>query len=126
MQKRYKKMIAGTLGLLLGLTCAVSPIHATELNNTDPESADAVKISSADDLIKFASRVNDDGEATLNAVLTDDIDMTGNTYIPIGKDRDHPYSGTFDGQEYTVTLGIESENFFVGIFGYIDGAKMLV
>ncbi len=63
----------------------------------------AVKISSAADLEKFRDQVND-GEDTLNAVLTADIDLsevcgegTGN-WDPI-----YGYDGVFDGDGHTIS-----------------------
>ena len=57
------------------------------------------KIANADDLMQFAKIVNgtlDTGEeANINACgeLTDNIDLTGRSWIPIGLGSDTPYSG---------------------------------
>ena len=60
-----------------------------------------VQISDADDLVTFSAEVNA-GNTALNAVLTNDIDMTGiNDYTPIGT-ADNLYSGTFDGDTHRI------------------------
>ena len=76
------------------------------------------QISSAQDLIDFASLVNK-GSTNANAILTTNIDMSGKTYTPIGK-KDQKYSGTFDGNEKSVNnlvISVLQKN--RGIFGYV-------
>jgi len=97
------------------------PVNAE--GNDEVETVDIIKISSADELITFAKRVNG-GETSLNAELTKGIDMSTETnYTPIGT-SDKPYSGTFDGNGKTVTLNISSKSNDVGLFGYINGATI--
>ena len=66
--------------------------------------AEDVSISSASELIAFASRVNG-GETTLNGNLTADIDLTEGSFTRIGN-RTYKYAGAFDGQGHSVTLNI--------------------
>ncbi len=85
--------------------------------------AEDVTISSATELVAFASRVNA-GETSLNATLTDDIDLTGQTWTPIGNST-NKYAGTFDGQGYAITnfeYTATSDN--NGLFGCTSGAKI--
>ena len=57
---------------------------------------------------------------TLNCTLTADIDLTGETWTPVGMNR--PYSGTFNGQGHTITgLNISSPSEAVALFHDIDG-----
>ena len=79
--------------------------------------AETVYIATAEQLTAFAIRVNN-GETTLNGVLTADIvlqdDISGwaewgsnppvkiKKWIPIGT-SDHKYAGTFDGAGFTVS-----------------------
>lgn len=58
--------------------------------------AETIQIGTANDLITFAQRVNN-GEKTLDAVLTADIDLTGIDWTVISE-----YEGTFDGQNNTI------------------------
>ena len=89
-----------------------------------------VSISDAAGLKSFAERVNE-GETTLNAVLTADIDLNGSEesqWIPIGT-RLKPYAGTFDGGNFTISgLYIRKEAdeidsyYDFGLFGFVrDG-----
>ena len=44
-----------------------------------------------------------DRNTSASAVLTADIDLSGETWTPIGSEST-PYTGTFDGQGYTCLL----------------------
>ncbi|MCB6994688.1 hypothetical protein LI177_14480, partial [bacterium 210820-DFI.6.37] len=123
MKKGIKALAACVLAVMLAVSCAGLEVYA--------EGTDTVKISSADELIDFATRVNS-GKTSLNAELTKDIDMSGKTYTPIGEGPIDPkstesnkYSGTFNGNGHTVTLNISlPETEYVGLFGYIEGATI--
>ncbi len=94
---------------------------------------DPYKIATADDLLKFAQRVNG-GETTAYAVLTGDINLnpdmkidedgtvTGNPdqWTPIGNSSNE-YTGTFDGANYTISgLYIDSSDTdYKGLFGFV-------
>ena len=93
-------------------------------------------ISTPQDLCNFADMVNN-GNANVNAVLINDIDMSGVTdFTPIGKTElynvNNPevkgnwgYTGTFDGKGYTIKnlaikgSFIKKESF--GVFGTVNG-----
>ena len=77
-------------------------------------------ISTAEQLEEFAKLVNDDGETTANAVLTDDIDLNNQPWYPIGSDSSR-YTGTFDGNGKTISglyINSSSDN-YQGLFGYV-------
>lgn len=115
MKKGIKALVVCVLAVMLAVSCAGLEVYA--------EGTDTVKISSADELIDFATRVNS-GETSLNAELTKDIDMSEETYTPIGTSS-KPYSGTFDGNGYEVqNLTISSSNKQIGLFGIINGATI--
>ncbi len=81
------------------------------------------QIGTAQDLVDFAALVND-GTTGANAVLTTDIDLTGQTWTPIGNST-NKYAGTFDGQGYAITnfeYTATSDN--NGLFGYINNATV--
>lgn len=63
--------------------------------------ADAVSIATAEELKAFRDRVNN-GETTLNAVLTADIDLQNETWTPIGTSSTM-YAGIFDGNGHTIS-----------------------
>ena len=70
-------------------------------------------------LKEWAAAVQTD--PTLNITLTADIDLTGETWTPVGMNR--PYSGTFNGQGHTITgLNISSSSGAVALFNNIGGA----
>lgn len=56
----------------------------------------------------FAHLVNDEGMAWLNARLEADIDLGGD--IAMVGNGDHKYSGTFDGQNHTLTMNWNAGN----------------
>ena len=81
------------------------------------------KIATANDLREFAQRVNNGQiRADADAVLTDDIDLNNQPWYPIGTSSSNPYSGTFDGANYTISgLYIDSSNAdYQGLFGCLD------
>ncbi len=49
----------------------------------------------------------------------------GNNFEPIGVDSTYPFSGTLDGNSKTITgLNIESNNKYVGMFGYVKNGTI--
>ena len=82
-------------------------------------------ISNADELVYFAKTVNVDGEtyAGKTVKLTADIDLAGKKWVPIGT-AEHPFSGTFDGNNKTISnLKITAGN-YAGLFGYVSTATI--
>ncbi len=84
------------------------------------------EISSYAGLLAFADIVNrEGGNPSANAILLNDIDAsasdTGSTWTPIGEDKEHKYTGTFDGQKNEITgLTTKDTNAnYVGLFGYV-------
>lgn len=114
-----------------------SAVETTDKYDIDDDSTkDTVyEISNAGQLYWFADKVNN-GEGSLNAVLTADIsvnegDVSGcdgnkaedlRDWTPIGE-VSNIYSGTFDGQDHTVSgLYFNDENAeYVGLFGHSYG-----
>ncbi|MBR3548068.1 MAG: LamG domain-containing protein, partial [Prevotella sp.] len=102
---------------------------AKEHNESGIEFEDGVyQISTAEGLVLFAELVNA-GETKAKAKLTADIDMTGwcDDFVPIGT-LAHPFTGTFDGQEHTISnLVIEEQanasGGFDGYFGFVGAVS---
>lgn len=94
--------------------------------------AETVTISSPAELIAFASRVNS-GELTLDAVLTADIDMTGQPWAkPIGcwspkvNNANVMYKGHFDGQGKTISnLTYTTTQNYHGLFGVLSTGALV-
>ena len=60
------------------------------------------------------------GNLSLNCTLTDDIDLTGKEWTPIG-DYDNRYTGIFDGGNHTITgLTINQYGSYVGMIDFLD------
>ena len=80
------------------------------------------EISDADGLLEFAEAVNG-GETSANAVLTDNINLLGEEWTPIGN-AEAKYTGTFDGGGYTISnFNLSTTSDRAGLFGYLtDGA----
>lgn len=85
------------------------------------------QVADAFQLFWFAGLVNgtltDDTEqkTSASAVLTADIELSGETWTPIGSEST-PYTGTFDGQGYTISgMTIENAESYSGLFGNVTG-----
>lgn len=74
------------------------------------------QIGTPAELIAFAKYVNK-GNTDLSAVLTADIDLTGQTWPGIANSSNTKFSGTFDGQNHTVTF----DGSIWGLFGFVMG-----
>ena len=78
--------------------------------------AEAIRISSREDLMEFAKRVNE-GEYALNAYLSEDIVLRSTDAIQIGTLK---YSGIFDGNGKTISgLNTNPDLKLQGLFGCI-------
>lgn len=92
------------------------------------ENQDEFTLSSAEELAGVAQLVEsgttfEDKTITIDA----DIDLDGNLWTPIGVDIDIPFSGTFDGNDHTISnLWINvPEGDFQGLFGRCSGASLM-
>ena len=79
------------------------------------------QLGTPEQLLWFIAKVNG-GENTLNAQLTDDIDLTdyAEKFVPAGNSNLH-YAGIFDGQYHTITVNMEATASSYGFFRYLDG-----
>ena len=83
---------------------------------------DYYQLDSKEDLEWFRDQVNS-GNGTINAVLTNDIDLRNENWTPIGTTADwvttfseNPFKGTFDGGGYTIS-GLKIEVSAGGVYG---------
>lgn len=93
-------------------------VSTQALDQGDGTAANPYQIATADDLKAFRDRVNN-GETTLNAILTADITLNkSETWTPIGSSK-NKYNGTFDGQGHTISgLNVnEAGSNEAGLFG---------
>ena len=80
-------------------------------------------VYTADGLMEVAGMINSNtAYSSYNINIANDIDMSGKTWVPIGKDAQHAYKGTVNGGGYTVS-NLTSANYgeenlaFVGVAG---------
>ena len=90
-----------------------------------PVTSGKVQISNADELNTFAAEINSGKNGSMNAELTQDIDMSSVSYTPIGSTT-YPYTGHFDGQGHIVNLALNNPSLnYQGLFGVVtDGVKI--
>lgn len=88
------------------------------------DAAAPYQITDASQLRWFAQQVND-GRSSICAVLTKDIDLGDEPWTPIGQYARNAYTGTFDGQRYTIKgLYINSSDSNQALFGYVNGGTV--
>lgn len=81
----------------------------------------AMTIATADELVAFASSVNDGTTYAGQIVkLGDNIDMAGKTWVPIGNTTTNFFKGVFDGCDKTISNLTCTGTQDVGLFGYIQ------
>ena len=80
------------------------------------------QIGTSAELAEFAALVNE-GNTTVNAVLTSDIDFSANSEM-IGVSDANPFRGTFDGGGHTITLGYNTTTPYTGLFSFVNGVTI--
>ena len=79
-------------------------------------------VTSAEGLKNIAELVNEEWKLDINITLTNNIDLTGIDWTPIGKDDNKAYTGTFDGNGKTITgLTVTGSDRYTGLLGFIKG-----
>lgn len=97
--------------------------------------ADELEIGTPEELAAYSYWSNKEKDAFKNKriVLTDDIDISGIRWKPIGCDLDGVMVGSFDGQGYTVTIDVvelhmieegRDKYYFGGLFGFPIGSSI--
>ena len=77
-------------------------------------------VTSAEGLKNIAKLVNEEWKSDINITLTDDIDLSGTNWTPIGTNYNNAYTGIFDGNGHTITgLTVTTSDQYAGLFGYI-------
>ena len=119
-KKSFKSALTVLLSLMMILVMFPANAFAMDGEGTKEN---PYEIAAAADLYEFAIKVNE-GDNTACAVLTADITLPiDKNWTPIGKDKDHMYNGTFDGDGHTITglsVDIQSDNtIYAGLFGFL-------
>ena len=133
------RLVAAVLSLLMISSVlpffAVTASAAITPSTPNKDSNGVYQIGTTEELYGFAQLVNSKTEPSASAVLTKDIvvnkgvlkdDGTLNSgtftgWTPIGTDYDHTYTGTFDGQNHTIS-GLyfnDTSTSSAGLFGYL-------
>lgn len=98
-------------------TYTVSLAAAEDPGYTVSEDGNTYEVYNADGLLACNKAVQ--GNLLLNCTLTDDINLTGKEWTPIG-DYDNRYTGTFNGGGHTITgLTVTTSDQYAGLFGCI-------
>ena len=112
------KMRKKLLSLLALALCTASNMWALD------QVGGVYQIGTAQDLADFATLVNS-GEYDASAILTTDINMSEDWTTPIGSES-NPYTGTFDGQGFTISnLNYTSTANNTGFFGQIGNGAVV-
>ena len=100
-------------------TYTVSLAAAEDPGYTVSEDGNTYEVYNAEGLKNIAKLVNEEGKTDINITLTDNIDLTGIDWTPIGTEN-QPYTGTFNGKDKTITgLTVTGSNDYAGLFGRI-------
>jgi hypothetical protein len=110
-----------SLALLAAAWLAGGSAHAWDEPAQD---ADGVwQLGSVNDVEWFADYV-EAGNTTAKAVLTADIDFTGQTHTPIGQNDSRKFNGVFDGKHHHIkNLHMTGTN--TGFFGFVRGGTII-
>ena len=108
-------------------TYTVSLAAAEDPGYTVSEDGRTYEVYNAEGLKNIAKLVNEEGKTDINITLTDNIDLTGKEWTPIGTSFGNSYTGTFDGGNHTITgLTVTGSNEYTGLFGRIgSGGKVM-
>lgn len=129
--KKFSAIVVS--GMLILSQFTIFP--AITVNAVTKNNEDIYEISTAQDLLDFATLVNN-GENKSNAILTADINMSGINFDPIGTYSDYNgvrgygdgtvYRGTFDGNGYIISnlTVTTNEKIETGLFGRANGATI--
>ena len=88
--------------------------------NADEPVDPRTQIGTAEEFEAFAQAVAD-GNTELDAVLTADIELTGNVMVGTS---DNQFAGTFDGGGHTVTYNYDITANYCGLFAYVNDATI--
>ena len=127
--KGYAK-VSDTLTVSKNETVSVTLTPSTAWDGKETEKptgsgtqAAPYQIENGAQLAWLADKVNNASTVSaIYAVLTDDIDLGGCSFTPIGKDF-HEFSGSFDGQGHTIS-GLNVTAQYAGLFGSIKDAEI--
>ncbi|WP_302772667.1 S-layer homology domain-containing protein [Anaerotignum lactatifermentans] len=135
----------GDISGCVGAAMMLAPMGARAITATPPNGEGTkekpYQIETAGELYWFAEQVNS-GNTAIHAKLMDNITINDNVldengslneeksdtfeqWTPIGEDNDHEYTGTFDGQNHTISgLYVVSTGDYAGLFGNVNSGTI--
>lgn len=120
-QKFYNRAFALLLIISVVFTSFTVPVFAEELNGSGTEDNPYV-VTSAEELIQIADRINNLEASDAHIRLDADITVEG-SWTPLGKNSVYSYKGTFDGNGHSVTVTVDNPNLsYFGFFGCLEDA----
>lgn len=108
-------------------TYTVSLAAAEDPGYTVSEDGRTYNVYTDEGLRNVAKLVNEEWKLDINIILTNNIDLTGIDWTPIGTSFSNSYTGTFNGSGHTITgLTVTGSNEYAGLFGRISsGGKVM-
>jgi hypothetical protein len=86
--------------------------------------ADAAQLQKMDRLVNSADALVRNAYRDKYYKLTENIDMTSLSWLPLGDTAAAAFTGTFDGNSKTISNLTVNGTSYVGMFGYISGATI--
>lgn len=115
-----KRIMAMLLTIAMAITLlpitALAAVSGTQFAGGDGTAQNPYQVATAEQL----NAVRD--ELSAHYMLVSDIDLSGDTWIPIGT-TNAPFSGSFDGSGHTIShlsSGYFNSENYAGLFGYCD------
>ena len=104
-------------------TYTVSLAAAKDPGYTVSEDGRTYNVYTDEGLRNVAKLVNEEWKLDINIILTNNIDLTGIDWTPIGTSFGNSYTGTFDGGGHTITgLTVTTNGQYAGLFGCLGKA----
>lgn len=123
------KKICSLLTLIILIFNLIYPVISIATEGVETGNK-TIYINNGEELWNFAGRVNG-GEnfEGYTIELTNDIDLKcseSKSWIPIGKNKDYPFKGIFDGKNFSIEnmYIYKNEEIYNGLFGYVEDAKI--
>ena len=114
-ERTLSSAITPEAGKFYNITLDYDPGYTT---TTDDQGQTIYNTDNEKGLKNLAKLVNEEGKTDIDITLTGNITLTGE-WTPIGTES-QPYTGTFDGNNYTITgLTVNQTRNYVGLIGCI-------
>lgn len=118
-------VIVLVIGVFTAMAMCVGSLAASKDGQKgikEPEMKNAVyQISTAEDFLWLAAKINDGSKSDAEAALTADIDLKDIAWTSAGTHKS-PFKGVFDGNGYKIkNLNVESAEPWQGLFGISAG-----